>query len=330
MRFGRAAVVATVALVACASAHLPAPVGSPLTVPSLKFAVMDAVGKPVHCDPDFYPIARQGGEQASAIALYPQIKAETVTYSAIVAHEHVPAGDLTDAQKLTVYRAWKQLRVVGLTQSGNVYSFRYRTNQSTTNASQYQLVTGTVRVDGVVTIASRTASGPPICPICLAASTMIDTPDGRVRVTDVQVGTIVWTQAADGSRVAASVVEVGSMEAPQEHRMVHLVLADGRELLVSPGHRTADGRAAGTLRVGEPLDGSSVSVAELMPYTGGRTYDLLPAGATGRYWANGILLSSTMPPAERTQINLYSRARAAPTELFVTAATSSSGMSSQK
>jgi hypothetical protein len=32
----------------------------------------------------------------------------------------------------------------------------------------------------------------------------------------------------------------------------------------------------------------------LVPYAGGRTWDLLPAGATGSYWANGILLASTL------------------------------------
>jgi hypothetical protein len=31
-----------------------------------------------------------------------------------------------------------------------------------------------------------------------------------------------------------------------------------------------------------------------VPYDGTRTYDLLPAGATGTYWANGVLLSSTL------------------------------------
>jgi len=29
-------------------------------------------------------------------------------------------------------------------------------------------------------------------------------------------------------------------------------------------------------------------------YSGDRTYDLLPAGPTGFYWAGGILLSSTL------------------------------------
>jgi len=291
MRLALAALV--VATVACGSAT-PAPaVGTPLNATQLKFAVMDSMGKPVYCDPDFYPIARQGGEEANAVSTYPQIKADAESYAAIVAQEHLPSGDLTDAQKLVVYRAWKLLRAVTLTQAGAGYSFLYRV-QSKGGSAAYEMVSGTVRVDGVVTVSSRAPSGPPNCPICLAASTMIATPNGPVRVTDVRVGTIVWTQAADGSRVAASVIQIGSIEAPAEHRMVHLFLADGRELLVSPGHKTADGRPVGTLRAGDRLDGSMINRLELVPYAGGRTYDLLPAGATGHYWANGILLSSTL------------------------------------
>jgi len=285
--------VLVVATVACGSAT-PAPaVGTPLNTTQLKFAVMDSVGKPVYCDPDFYPIARTGGEEANAVSTYPQIRSDAETYAAIVAHERLPAGDLTDAQKLVVYRAWKLLRAVTLTPSGADYSFLYRV-QSKGGSAAYEMVSGTVRVDGVVMVGSRTASGPPNCPICLAASTMIATPNGPVRVTDVRVGTIVWTQAADGSRIAAPVIEIGSMPAPIAHRMVHLVLSDGRELLVSPGHKTSDGRALGLLKIGDELDGSTITDWELVPYAGDRTYDLLPAGATGRYWANGILLASTL------------------------------------
>jgi hypothetical protein len=292
---GALVVLLALAAVACGSVIVPGPAkgGSPLSEPLLKFAVMDAVGKPVFCDPDFYPLAREGGEQASANELYPQIRADAPTYAAIVAHEHLPSGDLTDdAQKLVLYRAWKLLRALLLTEtySGQEFVFEYRV----ASGGGYDLVKGNVHVDGAVTVTSRTASGPPVCPICLAASTLIATPSGPVRVTDVRVGAMVWTQAADGSRVAAPVVEVGSMEAPRGHQMVHLVLADGRELLVSSGHPTADGRIAGSLRAGERLDGSTITVWELVPYASGRTYDLLPAGATGHYWANGILMGSTL------------------------------------
>jgi hypothetical protein len=95
-------------------------------------------------------------------------------------------------------------------------------------------------------------------------------------------------------RIAAPVIEIGSMEVPSGHLMVHVRLADGRELLASPGHRTADGRPLGSLATGDEVDGSKVTLWELVLYDGSLTYDLLPAGPTGDYWANGILLSSTL------------------------------------
>ena len=285
--------LALLAAAGCGSVNPTPVVGSPLSTTQLKFAVMDAVGKPVYCDPDFYPIAREGGEQANAISTYPQIKSDAEAYAAIVAHEHLPSGDLTDAQKLVAYKAWKLLRALTLTDtySGQLYVFQIRTQPT---SGTYQMVGGQVRVDGVVSVTSRTATSAPNCPICLAASTLIATPRGPVLVTDLHVGTVVWTETANGSRVAAPVIEVGSMPMPAGHMMVHLVLADGRELLASPGHRTADGHALGTLEKGDGLDGSTIMHWELVPYAGERTYDLLPAGPTGQYWANGILLSSTL------------------------------------
>ncbi len=290
-----AAVMAFLAVACGAAGNSAAVVGSPLAIDQLKFKVMDAVGTPVFCDPDFYPVARLGGEQASADTYYPQIRANAELYAAIVAHENLPSGDLDEAQKLTVYRAFKRLRALVLTKGADSYTFEIRVQTKGSN-NAVELVDGSVRVDGVVTVSSRTPSGMPPCPICLAAATVIATPSGDVRVTDVKPGMLVWTAASDGSRIAASVIEIGSMEVPPGHLMVHLRLADGRELLASPGHRTADGRPLGSLAAGDEVDGSIVTAWELVPYAGERTYDILPAGATGRYWANGILLSSTLSP----------------------------------
>jgi hypothetical protein len=287
-------VVAALALAACGSAaSTPSPVGTPLSVSQLKFAVMDAAGPPIYCDRDFYPVARAGGELASAIAQYPQIRADAGLYSTIVAHEHLPSGELTDDQKLVLYRAWKLLGALTLTQSDSDYSFSYRV-LSKGGAASYLTVSGTVRVDGVVAVSSRTPTGAPNCPICLAAATLIATPAGEVRITDIKPGMLVWTATAGGARVAAPVLEIGSIEVPAGHRMVHVVLADGRELLASPGHPTADGRQLGSLALGDSLDGSTLTRWELVAYAGDRTYDLLPSGITGTYWADGILLSSTL------------------------------------
>jgi hypothetical protein len=285
--------------IACGSAS-PGPGGQALTADQLKFKVMDAVGTPVYCDPDYYPIAREGGEQANAVATYPQIRDQADLYAAIVAHEHLPFAGLSDAQKLTVYRAFKLLRALTLTRNdifqqpggapGTEYTFEYRAQSPTS----IQLVKGTVSFDGAVTVTLKTRSGPPPCPICLAASSLIATPGGDVRVVDIRVGTLVWTASPDGRRVPAPVIEIGSTPVPAGHLMVSVRLADGRELLASPGHRTADGRPLGALAIGDSLDGSTVTMWQLVPYAGDRTYDLRPAGVTGTYWANGILLGSTL------------------------------------
>ncbi len=293
MKAKLAAAIAFLAVACGAAGGGGVVVGSPLTIDQLKFKVMDAVGVPVFCDPDFYPIARLGGEQASADTYYPQIRADAEMYAAIVAHENLPSGDLDESQKLTVYRAFKRLRALVLAKSGDSYTFEIRVQTKGSN-NAVQLIDGSVRVDGVVTVTSRTASGMPPCPICLAAATLIATPNGDVAVTNVRPGMLVWTVATDGSKVASRVVEIGSTEVPSGHLMVHVRLADGRDLLASPGHRTADGRPLGSLAAGDALDGSTITTWELVPYAGERTYDILPAGATGRYWANGILLSSTL------------------------------------
>jgi hypothetical protein len=48
------------------------------------------------------------------------------------------------------------------------------------------------------------------------------------------------------------------------------------------------------LQAGDFLDGARILSVERVLYTGMVTYDILPAGDTGAYWANGILLASTL------------------------------------
>ena len=281
--------LAAVLLVAAMACGTTVP-GTALNQYQLEFRIFDELGPPAFCDPDFYPVARLGGEQASALANYAQIRDNGELYSAIVAHEHLPAqpAELDDAQKLTLYRAYKKLRALVLGPAAAGYTFDYTVDGS------FMHVQGTVQTVGTISVTSKTQGSRPNCPICLSAATLISTPAGDVVVTAIRIGTLVWTQAADGGRVAALVIEVGSTQVPAGHLMVHLTLADGRQLWASPGHRTADGRPLGSLGVGNVVDGSRVSGWELVPYPGDHTYDLLPAGPTGFYWANGVLLSSTL------------------------------------
>ena len=128
---------------------------------------------------------------------------------------------------------------------------------------------------------------------CLSSSSRISTPIGTVSVTNLKVGDIVWTMDAAGKRAVRPLVKVLRVLAPN-HRVVNLVLADGRTLDVSALHPTADGRTVGDLQAGDAYDSSIVKSADLKPYEGTATYDILPAGDTGFYWANGILMGSTL------------------------------------
>ncbi|MCE9585791.1 hypothetical protein K8R04_00540 [Candidatus Uhrbacteria bacterium] len=138
------------------------------------------------------------------------------------------------------------------------------------------------------------AGQPRMCPICLAASTLIGTPKGDVNVKDIREGMMVWTMKRDGNKVAMPVLKVTKTLVSKTHRIVHLKLSDGREAWISPGHPTMDKRLIGALRAGDLYNGSTVLLAELAPYTDLATYDLLPSGETGTYWANSVLVGSTL------------------------------------
>jgi hypothetical protein len=137
---------------------------------------------------------------------------------------------------------------------------------------------------------------PPGCPtpICLSSSAMISTPQGEVRVTNIHEGMIVWSLDKNGNRVSERVVRVSRTEVPADHHVVDLVLSDGRELQVSPGHPTTNGKTVGDLNPGDAYDSAFVEKADLVQYGDEATYDILPAGDTGYYFANQILLGSTL------------------------------------
>jgi hypothetical protein len=105
---------------------------------------------------------------------------------------------------------------------------------------------------------------------------------------------LVWTIDAAGGRMAQPLVRVGKTIVPINHHVAHIKLDDGRELWASPGHPTVDGSMIGRLKVGDHFDGGVIVTHQLVRYIGSATYDLLPDGETGFYWANGILLASTL------------------------------------
>ena len=269
-----------------------APTTAPtLTLAELRYRLADGLGRPLFCDPDFYPVARND-EAVLAEARFPEIRADAATFTAIAAHVKVSSAP-TPAEILAVYREWKMLNAVILVLQGADYGFGYIA-ASAPGASDGWHVAGLIHPDGTITTARKDPSGPPPCPIRLARGTRIATPQGPVAVEDVVPGMAVWTADSRGQRVAGRVIAVGSTAVASTHRVVHLVLADGRILDASPGHPLPDGRRLSDLGAGDFVDGARVVSAVLVPYAGGATFDLLPSGPTGVYWAGDSPLGSTL------------------------------------
>ncbi|MFA5933700.1 MAG: hypothetical protein WC795_00540 [Candidatus Paceibacterota bacterium] len=151
-----------------------------------------------------------------------------------------------------------------------------------------------IRIQNGIAVFTKTTDYNRPCPICLAENTFIDTPAGEIAVQNLTAGMEVWTVNNSGIKVSAKILKTGRTLVPETHRVMHFVLSDNRELFVSPGHPTSDGRLAGTVLAGDTLDGAKVLSAILVPYEDEYTYDILPAGETGQYWSNGILMSSTL------------------------------------
>ena len=281
----------------------PAPSASPqasgspppsptLAVAQLKYRLVDALGPLWFCDPDQYPVAHDD-EEVLAAEHFDEIRAADA-FAAIVDHLGLQGGSLDDDEQLAIYREWKMLNAIVLEPAGSdAFRFDYLA-QPEGGGDTGTHSTGTIDASGEVDVDLEEAAQAPACPICLARGTSIDTPHGPVPVEDLAAGDIVWSLDAAGDRIRVPILRVGSMPAPHDHTVVRLRLDDGREVTASARHPLADRRPIGEVRVGDVVDGATVVSRATLPYAGGRTFDLLPAGVTGSYWAGNIPLDSTM------------------------------------
>lgn len=268
----------------------PSPTASGTVVLSqsaLKLMLADRFDPLFFCDPDVFPVGSEDAERRNARAWWNSTDHSGEEVLAILAHHGMRAPS-TDAEIVRVYREHKRLLVITLERSGDGFHFRLRRGTE----SSAEEITGTVSSTGVIREARRRRVESS-CPICLAGATMIDTPRGPVPASRVRPGTIVWSTDGGGRRIAVPVVRVTSRQAASV-LLVRIRTEDGRELVAAAAHPMADGRALGLLRPGDAVAGSVVRTREIVANPSGLTVDLLPAGPTGRYWADGFPLGSTV------------------------------------
>ena len=269
---------------------IPTLPASTLSPTELKYRVLEEFPDFFFCDPDYYPIAHED-EMVLARQRFPELQANQEEFQVILNRNGLSGvTTFTDEQKLLIYREHKKLAAIYFELVGDRYQFQIQTGSE---EGQGFLIRGTIDGNGSIDIEQRDPSFV-TCPICLAAGTLIDTPQGQIAVEELQAGDAVWTVNASGARVFATILKTGRVIVPASHRMVHILLSDGRELWASPGHPSADGRKLSDLKVGDILDGAHVTLIKRISYKGIATYDLLPSGGTGFYWANEILIGSTL------------------------------------
>lgn len=260
------------------------------TPTELKYQLLAQFPNLFFCDPDYYPVARND-EAEQARQRFPELQANAEEFQAILNHTGLSGlTTFTDEQKLLIYREHKKLAAVQFELAGDQYRFQMQIEE---NPGQGFILTGLIDILGSITVQQREPSFP-ACPICLAAQTRIDTPRGPVAVDDLRAGDMVWTVDAAGARISAPILKTVRVFVPAHHGMIHVVLQDGRELWASPGHPTSDGRTLADLKAGDLLDGAPIVRLNHAAYGQPATFDLLPSGGTGFYWANGILLASTL------------------------------------
>lgn len=260
------------------------------SVPELKYILLGNFDNVFYVDPDYYPIVREGQEEQNALEQYSEIKADNAEFTAIIDHLKLPTiREYSAEEKLLIYREHKKLtRAVQLIITGEKYNFTLRVEEG-----QGELIEGTITKSGEIKVLKREDSFNTY-PICLAKGTNIETSVGLVPVEIVQEGMLVWTVDYSGSQVLAPVIKTANTPVPPSFWVVKVELSDTRTITASKNHPTADNKALGDYEAGDTLDGAQVTSIEYLPYTEDATYDILPSGSTGLYWADGILLKSTL------------------------------------
>ncbi len=269
----------------------PSPTTTPIlySEPQLRYRLIGNFGDVFFCDPDFWPIVRPGEEEKKAIEQYPAIKANSDEFSAILNYLGMEQKDnYTTEEKVLIYRQHKKINgAIELTASGSLYNYVLRVGEG-----EGLRIEGTITRTGQIAVTKQETSFN-TCPICLAKGTLIDTPEGQVPVEELKEGMVVWTLDDSGKRVSALLIKVSATPVPTSFKVVRASLEDGRAVMASAGHPASNGRPLGDFQVGDILDGAKIVQLEYLDYYG-KTCDILPAGTTGLYWANGILLKSTL------------------------------------
>ena len=128
--------------------------------------------------------------------------------------------------------------------------------------------------------------------VCAHPDTPIATPDGDRPIASLRHGDLIYS--VNGDAVVVVPILRTTRTLVVDHEVMRIELDNGRELRISAGHPTADGRLLGDLQPGDMLLDVRITSVERVPYDAPATYDILPASDSGAYFAGGALIGSTI------------------------------------
>ena len=140
------------------------------------------------------------------------------------------------------------------------------------------------------------------CGSCLSPYTLISTPKGQVKVKNLKVGDVVYTQTKAGKKISMPIIKKSKVKVTSLHKMVYLNFSNGNDLIASPDHPATRAKKIRELFPSEAYDQTKINSVSLINYDHSHTYDILPDGDTGYYWANNILIGSTLTPQQVSPI----------------------------
>ncbi|HVL90118.1 MAG TPA: Hint domain-containing protein [Actinomycetota bacterium] len=275
----------------------------PFAPASLQFIVLDRFGPPVACDPDTYPVGRADGERHAADQWWSELNVGSTHGRAIIDRlgwAFPPSA--AEVDRVAAYREYKKLRTVQMTLVDRAYQFEINAappgGSGSWDGGPATRYVGFILPDGRI----ESVIEHPIdvnCPVCLDGETRIRVPGGERPVRLLRQGDPVLSVGRGGETIVTTVRRW--VRRPAHGPLLAFELADRRRLRMAGAHPLPDGRPAGMLAPGDELGGSRILRRDAVEPSGGATYDILPDGPTGHYWANGILVASTITASPRPE-----------------------------
>ena len=142
---------------------------------------------------------------------------------------------------------------------------------------------------------------------CMPNTIRILTSQGEKQIDNIQIGDSVYTFNNNDGKILAPIIQVNKIPVHCGYTMIKITLENGKSIQASLNHpipiernyASSSGNQYEVLlfsdiKKGDHIGNSIVVSIEFVNYNGGFTYDILPAGESGYYWADGVLVGSTL------------------------------------